>query len=262
MILTNTVNSVHMYLRSCCLAGIPAALLLVLLVGATDAIAQRPTSNANLYRRKTDSMAAIRRGILPDSAIEHRLVALALQAPRYDAAGHQISMAKSNLMLARRAWFNLLTFSVNYNDQTFAKQSPTTSYVYPKYYFGLIIPVGLFFTMGPQIHAARENVLVAEDTREELARTIRMDVLTKYHTYKNYEALILLQNTIVVDNQAAVTQIEQKFRDGTVSIDQYNAADKAFSDEKAKLLNLQLAQDLERLDIERMIGVSFDSVIK
>ena len=251
-----------MHLRSRCLAGIPAVLLLVLLVATTDAVAQRPTSNANLYRRKTDSMAAIRRGLLPDSAIENRLVALALQAPRYDAAGHQISVANSNLMLARRAWFNLLTFSVNYNDQTFANHTQNYGYVYPKYYFGLIIPVGLFFTMGPQIHAARESVKIAEDTREELARTIRMDVLTKYETYKNYEALILLQNTVVIDNQAAVTQIEQKFRDGTVSIDQYNAANKAFSDEKAKLLNLQLAQDLERLDIERMIGVSFDSVIK
>jgi outer membrane protein TolC len=231
------------------------------MVVATSGMAQRTTSNYQLYRRKTDSMAAIRRGILSDSAIENRLVALALQAPRYDAAGHLISEANSQLILARRAWFNLLTFSVNYNDQTFA-HTTQVGYVYPKYYFGLIIPVGLFFTMGPQIHAARENVKVAEDSREELARTIRMDVLSKYRTYKNYEALILLQNALVVDNQAAVTQIEQKFRDGTVSIDQYNIANKAFSDEKAKLLNLQLAQDLVRLDIERMIGTSFDSVIK
>lgn len=260
---TNKVNSVHMQFRSRRLAGMPALLLLVLLAAATSAIAQqRTTQNAQLYRRKTDSMAAIRRNVLPDSAVENRLVALALQAPRYDAAGHLISVANSQLMLARRAWFNLLTFSVNYNDQTFAHTSSQLGYVYPKYYFGLIIPVGLFFTMGPQIHAAREQVKVAEDSREELARTIRMDVLSKYRTYKNYESLILLQNTIVVDNEAAVTQIEQKFRDGTVSIDQYNVTNKAFSDEKAKLLNLQLAQDLVRLDIERMIGVSFDSVIK
>lgn len=251
-----------MQFRSRRLAGMPALLLLVLLAAATNAIAQKPTPNSQLYRRKTDSMAAIRRTVLPDSSVENRLVALALQAPRYDAAGHQINVANSSLMLARRAWFNLLTFSVNYNDQTFAKQQVNAAYVYPKYYFGLIIPVGLFFTMGPQIHAAKETVKIAEDSREELARTIRMDVLSKYRTYKNYEGLILLQNTIVVDNQAAVSQIEQKFRDGTVSIDVYNTTNKAFSDEKAKLLNLQLAQDLVRLDIERMIGVSFDSVIK
>lgn len=252
-----------MHLRSLRFAGIPAALLLTQLALVTNAIAQqRTTPNTQLYRRKTDSMAAVRRGILPDSAVENRLVALALQAPKYDAAGHQINVANSQLTLARRAWFNLLTISANYNDQTFAKQTVNSNYVYPKYYFGLIIPIGLFFTMGPQIHAAHETVLIAEDSREELARTIRMDVLSKYKSYKNYEQLILLQNTIVVDNEAAVNQIEQKFRDGTVSIDQYNATNKAFSDEKAKLLNLQLAQDLVRLDIERMIGVNFDSVIK
>ena len=252
-----------MHLRPRRIASIPVVLLFAQLACTANATAQqRPTPASSLYRRKTDSIAAARHGILPDSAIENRLVALSLQAPRYDAAGHQINMANSQLVLARRAWFNLLTISANYNDQTFAKQQANAAYVYPKYYFGLVIPIGLFFTMGPQIHTARESVKIAEDTREELARTLRMDVLSKYRTYKNYESLILLQNTIVIDNQAAVTQIEQKFRDGTVSIDQYNAANKAFSDEKAKLLNLQLAQDLVRLDIERMIGASLDSVIK
>ena len=262
MLYTNKVNSVRMHLRSPRIPGTPAALLFVLLVTGLNTTAQQHP-NPTLYRRKTDSIAAARHGTLaPDTTIENRLVALALQAPRYDAAGHAINMSKSQLSLARRAWFNLLTVSVNYNDQTFAKQQPNAAYVYPKYFFGLNVPIGLFFTMGPQVHAAREQVKIAEDNQEELARTIRMDVLSKYHTYKNYEALILLQNTIVVDNQAAVTQIEQKFRDGTVSIDQYNAANKGFSDEKARLLNLQLAQDLVRLDIERMIGTSFDSVIR
>lgn len=254
-----------MHLRPRRISGTSAALLFVLLANALSTTAQQHP-NPTLYRRKTDSIAAARHGTLaPDTVIENRLVALALQAPRYDAAGHLINVSKSQMALARRAWFNLLTVSVNYNDQTFAKNTAAQSqygYVYPKYFFGLTVPIGLFFTMGPQVHAAREQVKIAEDNQEELARTIRMDILSKYHTYKNYEALILLQNTVVVDNQAAVTQIEQKFRDGTVSIDQYNSANKAFSDEKARLLNLQLAQDLVRLDIERMIGANFDSVIR
>lgn len=261
MLYTNKVNSVRMHLRPRRISGTSAALLFVLLATGLDTTAQQHPSS-NLYRRKTDSIAAARHGLVSDTVVENRLVALALQAPRYDAAGHLINVSKSQLSLARRAWFNLLTVSVNYNDQTFASNSNQYGYVYPKYFFGLTVPIGLFFTMGPQVHAAREQVKIAEDNQEELARTIRMDVLTKYHTYKNYEALILLQNTIVVDNQAAVTQIEQKFRDGTVSIDQYNSANKAFSDEKARLLNLQLAQDLVRLDIERMIGANFDSVIR
>ena len=246
------------------------AILFILLSGTLSAAAQQhppvnnPNSPGSLYRRRTDSLA-VHHILLPDSTVENRLVALALQAPRYDALGHQVNVTKYQLSMARKAWFNLLAFSVNYNDQTFAKAQTTATspaYVYPKYFFGLTIPVGLFFTMGPQIHAARENVMIAQDNQEELARTIRMDVLSKYKTYKNYEALILLQNTIVVDNQAALSQIEQKFRDGTASIDQFNTANRGFSDEKAKLLNLQLAQDLVRLDIERMIGASLDAATR
>jgi outer membrane protein TolC len=257
-----------MHLRPRRIANIFA--LLFILSGALSATAQQhppvnnPNSSSSLYRRRTDSLA-VHHILLPDSTVENRLVAYALQAPRYDAMGHQINVTKNQLELARRAWFNLLTVSVNYNDQTFAHTQATNTtqaYVYPKYFFGLTVPIGLFFTMGPQIHAARESVMIAEDNRDELARTIKMDVLSKYRTYKNYEALILLQNTIVVDNQAALSQIEQKFRDGTASIDQFNTANRGFSDEKAKLLNLQLAQDLVRLDIERMIGTSLDAATR
>ncbi len=231
-----------------------AMMLLVLLSGSLIAAAQQKP----LYNTNTSNHSP-----LPDSTIENRLVALALQAPRFDALGHQINVSRNNLILARRTWFNLLTLSADYNDQTFAKQTnANAAYVYPKYFFGLTIPIGLFFTMGPQIHAAQETVLIAQDNQDELARTLRMDVLSKYRTYKNYEALILMQNTIVVDQQAALSQIEQKFRDGTASIDQFNLANRGFSEEKTKLLNLQLSQDLVRLDIERMIGISLSAVTR
>lgn len=257
MTYTNKENPVRMHsLRP--LAASPFALLFVLLLYGSHANAQHVQGG----RHKTDSTPVYRYAPPTDSLIEIRLINLALQSPQYEALSHKVAINEAQLAMARKAWFNLLTISLNYNDQTFAKQIPGTNYVYPKYFFGLVIPVGMFFTMGPQIHAARENVKVAQNNQEDLARNLRMEVLSKYRTYKNYEALILLQNTIVVDQQAALTQIEKKFRDGTVTIDNYNLANKAFNDEKAKLFNLQLSQDLERLDIERIIGTNLDSVTK
>lgn len=259
---TNKVNSVRMHSlrpRMASPFAFPFAFVFALLLYSPGANAQHVQGG----RKKTDSTPIFRYEPPSDSIIEIRLVNLALQGPQYEALGHRVTISQAQESMARRAWFNLLTFSLNYNDQTFAKNTnlPGT-YVYPKYYFGIIIPVGMFFSMGPQIHAASENVKVARNNQEDLARTLRTDVLSKWKTYKNYEALILLQNTIVVDEQAALNQIEKKFRDGTVSIDQYNLANKAFSDEKSKLLNLQLSQDLERLEIEKIIGTSLDSVTK
>ncbi|HVS97526.1 MAG TPA: TolC family protein [Puia sp.] len=236
----------------------PFALLLLFVLHGTQVRAQHVQGG----RRKTDSLPVYRYAPPTDSIIEIRLVNLALQGPQYEALGHKVAINEAQLSQARRAWFNLLTISLNYNDQTFAKPIPGAAYVYPKYFFGLVIPIGMFFTMGPQIHAASENVKVARNNQEDLARNLRMEVLSKYRTYKNYESLILLQNTVVNDQVAALTQTEKKFRDGIVSIEQYNLANKSVSDEKAKLFNLQLSLDLERLDIERIIGTSLDSVTR
>jgi len=212
-------------------------------------------------RRPGDSIPVYRHSPPSDSVIQAKLVALALQAPRYEALGHQVNAALSQEDLAKRSWLNLLSISTNFNEFDLSKQE-SSQYVYPKYFIGLTVPIGLFFTIGPQVKAARENVQATQDSQEELARTLRMEVLSKYATYKNYGALILLQNTSMVDQQAALNQVETKFRDGTATIEQFNLANRSYNDEKVKMLNLQLSQDLVRLDIERMIGVSLDSVTK
>ena len=196
-----------------------------------------------------------------DSQIQERLVQLAMAGPVYDISGHQIIAAQENLSKARRSWLNLLSVSADYNDQTFAK---TTSYgyVYPKYFFGITIPIGLFFSMGPDIQKERENVAIAHDNQEQLARTIRADVLGKYAQYKTYSNMIAVQNNVVDDEEALRKQTEQKFQGGTISIEQYNLANKVYGDDLTRRLNLQLQQDLIKIDIEKMIGVSLESVLK
>jgi outer membrane protein TolC len=197
----------------------------------------------------------------PDAQIQERLVQLALAGPVYDVSGHEIAVAQQNLSKARRSWLNLLSISADYNDQTFAK---TTSYgyVYPKYFFGVTIPIGLFFSMGPDIQKERENVAIAHDNQEQLARTIRADVLGKYAQYKTYSNMIAVQNNVVDDEEALRKQTEKKFQDGTISIEQYNLANKVYGDDLTRRLNLQLQQDLIKIDIEKMIGVSLESVLK
>ena len=218
-------------------------------------------------RSKTDSVPPSRyRPQDPETIIENKLIELALQGPQYQVSDHQIKISESQLSLAKRSWLNLLAVSANYNDQTFAKQPTTTTgttpYIYPKYFFGLTIPLGVIFNLGPQIRGAREGVEVTKKNQEELAREIKADVLSKYKQYKNYGELIGLQNTIVVDQQAAFTQTEKKFKDGIISIEQYNQANRSYNDELAKKLNLQLSQDLVKIAIEKIIGVSLETVIK
>lgn len=203
------------------------------------------------------------RGPLPDSVIEEKLVQLALQGPQYLVSDHQVNISKDQLSKAKKSWLNLLSVSANYNDQTFAKQNPTAgTYVYPKYFFGLTIPLGVIFAMGPEIKVAREGVYVAQNNQELLARNIRADVLTKYRQYKTYETLVAIQNDAAVDEQAALSLLENKVHNGTASIEQYNIAHKAYGEELSKGLNLKLQRDMSKIDLERMIGTKLENVIK
>ena len=198
----------------------------------------------------------------PDSLIQERLVQLALAGPSYSVSNHQIKFAEYNLVHAKRTWLNLLSVSADYNDQTFAKQNPTVGYVYPKYFFGITIPIGLFFTMGPDIKKERENVAIAHDRQEELARDIRAEVLEKYAQFKAYGNLITLQTNVVDDEEALRKQVEKKFQDGSLTIEQYNLANKVYGEDLTKKLNLQLQQDLLKIEIEKIIGVNLESVLK
>ncbi|HET6252710.1 MAG TPA: TolC family protein [Puia sp.] len=199
----------------------------------------------------------------PDSLIQERLVQLALNGPSYSVSGHQIKFAEYNLIRAKRTWLNLLSVSADYNDQSFkTQQVGQYGYVYPKYFFGITIPIGLFFTMGPDIKKERENVAIAHDNQELLARTIRAEVLGKYAQYKAYGNLLTIQNNVVDDEEALRKQVEKKFQDGSLNIEQYNAANKIYGEDLTKKLNLQLEQDLLKIDIERMIGVNLESVLK
>jgi outer membrane protein TolC len=239
-----------------------ATMTILLLLTCTAQAQHVPNSHSRL-----DSIPLFRNSrptssLNPDSLIQERLVQLALAGPAYSVSTHNIKYADYNLLRAKRTWLNLLSISADYNDQTFAKQNPAAGYVYPKYFFGLTIPIGLFFTMGPDIKKERENLAIAHDNQEELARNIRADVLAKYAQFKAYGNLVAIQSNVVDDEEALRRQVEKKFQDGSLTIEQYNIANKIYGEDLTKRLNLQLQQELLRIDIEKMIGVNLDSVLK
>lgn len=222
-------------------------------------------------RSRTDSTALYRNSRMPvlqlvsDSLVQEHLVQLALNGPAYSVSSHQIKYADYNLTRAKRTWLNLLSISAEYNDQSIKNQQVVAgqyNYVYPKYFFGVTIPIGLFFTMGPDIKKERENVAIAHDNQEQLARTIRADVLAKYAQYKAYGNLLLIQTNVVDDEEALRKQVEQRFESNSISIEQYNEANKIYGEDLTKKLNLQLQQDLIKIDIEKMIGVNLESVLR
>lgn len=196
------------------------------------------------------------------SIIEEKLVALALEGPAYKGADHQNKINEYQLKSAKNSWLNLLTVSTNYNDQSFKGENiGNTSYVYPKYFFGVTIPLGTLFSR-TGVKSAKEQVEISKDNQEQLARNIRADIISKYRQYKNYSILIALQSQAVDDEETAFLQAKEKFRNGDIAIEAHNAAQKLYNDELVKKIGLQLQQDLLKIEIERIIGTTLENALK
>lgn len=197
------------------------------------------------------------------AAIEEKLVELALNGPLFKASEHQARIDAYRLKSEQNDWMNLLAFSLNYNDQSLSKNpSPMPgTIVYPKYFFGLTVPLGTILSR-TDVKAAKESVEIGKLNREELKRTIRAEVLTKWKQYRAYSELVALESEMLIDVEAQLKQTEDQFRNGTISIEAYNTAQRGRNDERARLINLKLQQDLIRVDIERIIGTSLDTVLR
>ena len=197
-----------------------------------------------------------------DSLFQERLVKLALDGPLFRGTDHRNRINELELKRARNSWTNLLTVSLNYNDQTFTKNNNVNAaYVYPKYFFGLNIPLGTLLSR-TEVKAAKEQIAISKDNQEQLYRNIRADVLGKYKQYKNFNELIILQNEVVVEEEIAAKDAKEKFLPGTITREDYNKALKLYNEESAKLLNLQLQQEILKLEIERIIGTTLENVMK
>lgn len=198
-----------------------------------------------------------------DSITENRLVELAMQQPKFDEAQSQRNITNLQLEKQRKAWLNLLSLSLNYNDQTFAGKTNTqTAYVYPKYFFGVTVPLGLIFSNNTDIKITRENAKIVKDQELELRQTVKANVISDYKQYRAFDKLLAIQGQLNDDAQATFLQVQQNFSNGTATLEAYNAASTQYNDGIVKVINLKLQQDLIRVQIEQLIGRSMDDIFK
>jgi len=197
-----------------------------------------------------------------DTGVEEKLVTLALQNVVYDATTRLITIAQYKVRQEKNSWFDLLTISSQFNDQSFKHTAANSNvaYIYPKYFYGITIPIGTIISKGGQVKSAREEVRIAEDHQMEAALKLRTDVLSKYKSWRVSNTLVLLQRQVADDVHAAFLQVEKRFNDGTVTIEAYSEASRAYTTEMTKQLTYQLQADTQKLEIEQIIGVRLESV--
>jgi outer membrane protein TolC len=197
-------------------------------------------------------------GLVTD--FREKLVQLAMQNPDYEIADRQVIIASNDLKLAKYKVVSNLRGQVNYNEYTLKKQDNTANF-FPKYNLQLSVPFDLFFTRGREISTARQNLGIAEATKNQRFREVKAQVLSSYEDYLMHKQKLEFQNQVIQDFNSAYRVAENDFSTGTISQEEYNSAYKKWTDELSKKSEYQRNFNISKIQLEMLIGMTVEEAI-
>lgn len=227
----------------------------LLLAGSLAAFSQNNpprTYSPNVKSKETD--------------IRERLVALALQNPNYEIADRNVNVAEANLRKAKGAWLNIFFVAGNLNELSLKQESNNLNGLngqvfYPRYNFGINLPLDFFSAKSNDVKVARETVLIAEAEKNERYRRIRREVLTKYEDYLMHKEKLELQTRMTQAEYTRYKLAEKDFEDNLITAEVFNKAEATYFEQQIRKTELQRNLNVVKLEMEEMIGVSFDEIL-
>jgi outer membrane protein TolC len=184
------------------------------------------------------------------------------------------------LHLAKGSWLAAINIQGNLNEYsidpsaagystitTGTGTATTTSKIlnqsfYPKYNFGLSLPLDIFSRIPANVKIARENYLIAQANKNERFREIKALVLTSYEDYLLSWQKLQIQTSITSDAYTNYQLAEDDFRKNVIKSDDYNKAYRNWIAEKLTQLELQRNLNVTKIELERYTGVSLDEILK
>lgn len=202
-----------------------------------------------------------------DTAYLSKLIATAkANYPRVKNLQNHIDIAQQNIGKARASYFDAFTFSYIYqpHSATIVNTGGTTTGQNYSYFNG--IQAGVFFNLGNflqkpyAVRVAKQELLVANNERDEYFLTLSTEVKKRYYTY------ILRLNELKIQSQSAqdadqiVKTLRHKFEKGEETYDNYNKAQVTFADRSQTRIAAEANLLNARADLEELLGQTIESV--
>jgi len=230
-------------------------LFITLLLSSISIYAQVPANPNSAYRLNSDTGRM--------SNVRERLVQLALQNPLYEIADHNVTIAEYNIRLAKTSWLGAIIIAGNLNEFSIdPKASGGNSVYYPRYNFGVSIPLDIFSKSANNTKIAYEKYQIAQAERNDRFRLIKADILTRYEDYLLAQEKLSLQYKITKDAFEAYSKAEIDFKNNVIKIEDLNSFNSKYTDEQIKRLELQRNYNVSKIEIEKLIGVKLEDVIE
>ena len=202
--------------------------------------------------------------------VRERLVQLAMQNPTYEIADRKVAIASYQVKKAKGEWLSTLVAQGNFNEFAFkgSSRDPVTGAVtnpstfFPKYNFGIAIPFNIISSRKNDVKVAKENFSIAQAEKNQRFREIKMQVLTKYEDYLLFQQKLDFQSQVTQDARTAYLASEKDFQEGAIKQEDYNKSYRGYTDEKIKQAEFLRNYNVIKLELEAMIGIPMDDLMK
>jgi outer membrane protein TolC len=234
--------------------------LLVLLLLFCN-LAQSQVSSPKQYNAKSNYSLT---DTVKSFDIRERLIQLALNNPSYEISDRATNVAAYQIRLAKSGWLNAISAQGNLNEFTIDPKAAGAGnvIVYPRYNFGISLPFDIISRNSNNVRIARENYLIAQAQKNDKYRQIKADVLTKYEDYLLAKQKLEFQIQITQDAYTNYQVAENDFRQNAIKADDLSKAYRNWVGEQIARLDLQRNLNVTRIELERMIGIKLEDVLK
>ena len=173
--------------------------------------------------------------ILPENAIdisiEERLVQLAWKNnPINNIQQSNIEYARRNIKLAEASWLDNIRITGNINEFVINPSSDefNRAQFFPLYNVSASIPLGIFISNPQRVKLSRIQHDIEQQNLNQQKLQIRARVLRNYENYLLNRELLAIQTEITENVYNTFALIEDKFKNGETTIEDYNQAFKNY----------------------------------
>jgi outer membrane protein TolC len=228
-------------------------ILLALLFYVFDAPAQVTT-------RRPAAASDTSRLVKSEADIKTQLIALALKNPQAVAAEANVQVAKIARRKAGSTALSSLSVSGNVNEFVI-NESPAANF-FPKYNFGLAIPLDLFSRTRAEKRTAGEQIKINSSEKQLVEDALKARVMIQYEIYKEKKQLLELQRIVTNDDNAAYEKAQNDYKVDRISIEDVNKIYRELIASKGLLATTEKDLNIAIVEIEQIIRVPLQSVLE
>lgn len=215
------------------------------------------------YGQEVDYNQIVSPSYPAELSFEEKLVYLAWKNhPSNEVLLHEYEMSKYNKVRANWEWLDMFTASYNLNEFTInpSEETKDRALFYPRYNFGARITLNSFVEIPMNIKVAKVEKEIASANINSRKIDLREEVLITYQNYLLTQEILTLQSASTEEALSRFSLSEQRFKNGEITLEEYNDAVAAYNMERRSKLTAQANFNIQKIRLEGYIGVPLELV--